>query len=120
MTDTVQQFEELFQQQAERDEAVITEVGENLKTIFTDDKQFEVVFDMYQQVYKLSNDIQELNLSNIFMNSYIDAFHKHLVGENKLITEEEFRQSSSDAYNDSIQTIINANKEAKETAQPNA
>ncbi len=120
MTDNSQQLEALFQKQTERDEAIIQEVGDNLKQIFPDEKQFEVVFDMYQQVYKLSNDVQELNLSNIFINSYVDALHKYLVGEGKLITEEEFRQSASDAYNESIQTIINANKDLEETSQPNA
>lgn len=117
MTDNSQQLDELFQKQFERDQAVIEEVGANLKQIFTDEKQFDVVFDMYQQLYKVSNDVQELNHANIHMNAYIDAFHKHLVGEDKLITEEDFRQASSDAYHESIQTIMNAHTEIQGSIQ---
>ena len=51
MTDNSQQLDELFQKQFERDQAVIEEVGANLKQIFTDENLFDVVFDMYQQLY---------------------------------------------------------------------
>lgn len=117
MTDNTQKLEEFFQQQYERDLQIMEEVGENLKQVFTDEKQYEVVFDMYQQLYKLSNDVQELNRANIFMNSYIDAFHQLFVGEGKNVSEEEFRQASSDSYHASLQTILKANEQSTEESE---
>lgn len=113
MTESNKQLDELFEQQAERDQQIINEVGENLKQVFTDPQQNEVIFDLYQQVYKLNNDVQELNHANIFLNSYVDAFHQLLVGEGKLLSEDEFREKASEAYHYSLQTIMNLSKEGQ-------
>ena len=51
MTDSNQKLEELFEKQYERDQEVIASVSESLQKVFIDEKQYEVVFDMYQQVY---------------------------------------------------------------------
>lgn len=115
MTDSNTQLDDLFKKQAERDEQIVNEVGENLRSIFTDEKQFEVVFDLYQQVYKLSNDVQELNHANIFLNSYVDSFHQLLVGEGKLLTEDDFREKASEAYHQSLQTIMDITKQTGST-----
>ena len=116
MSDNIQNIEELFQKQLERDQAIIQEAGENLKQIFTDSKQFEVVFDIYQQVYKLSGDVQELNHANIFLNAYIEGFNTFLVGEGKLISEEDFKHASTQAYESALKTITEAaNKMTGET-----
>ena len=117
MVDSNQQLEELFQKQHERDQEVILEVEQNLKKIFPDEKQFEVVFDLYQQVYRLSNDVQELNHANIFLNSYVDSFHQILVGDDKMIAEEEFRQKASDSYHASLQTVMDINKGEGENSE---
>lgn len=116
MAETQEQLEELFKQEHERDLSIIQQVGEDLKQIFTDEKQFEVVFDIYQKVYKNNNDIQELNHGNIFLNSYIDAFYEYLVGEGKLISEEDFRNAASSAYHKSLDTIIEVNKQMQQEA----
>lgn len=115
MAENQQQLEELFKQEHERDLSVIQEVGENLKKIFPDEKQFEVIFDIYQKTYKNNNDIQELNHGNIFLNSYIDAFYSYLVGEEKLISEDDFRKAASEAYQQSLNAIIEANKQLQAT-----
>lgn len=115
MAENQEQLEELFKQEHERDLAVIQEVGESLKEIFTDEKQFEVIFDIYQKTYKNNNDIQELNHGNIFLNSYIDSFYRHLVGEGNLISEDDFRKAASEAYQESLNTIIEATKQAQAT-----
>lgn len=114
MAENQEQLEELFKQEHERDLTIIQQVGEDLKKIFADEKQFEVIFDLYQKVYKNNNDIQELNHGNIFLNSYIDAFYKYLVGEGKLISEEDFRNVASQAYHESLETIIQLNKQMQQ------
>lgn len=114
MTDSNQKLEELFEKQYERDQEVIASVSESLKEIFTEEKQFEVVFDMYQQLYKLSGEVQELNHANIFLNSYIESFHILLVGPDKLLTEDAFKEHAAKAYKDSLQKILDITTQVQE------
>lgn len=106
--ETSEQLEELFKQQFERDQEIINETGERLKEVFPDEEQFKVVFDLYQHSFKLMNDVQELNHANIFLNSYVDAFHSILVGEGKLISEEEYREKATEAYTESLKAVNEA------------
>lgn len=115
MTESNVNLDQLFEQQAERDQQIIEEVGKNIRQVFTDEQQNEIIFDLYQQVYKLNNDVQELNHANIFLNSYVDAFHQLLVGEGKLLSEEDFRTKASEAYHQSLQTIMNLTQEGQST-----
>lgn len=111
MVDNNQQLEELFQRQYEKDKEIIDDVEQSLRQVFVEEKQFEVVFDLYKQVFKLSQDLQELNHANIFLNSYIDSFHQLLVGEGKLLDDDQFRELASDSYHASLQAIMNITKE---------
>ncbi len=114
MTDSNQKLEELFEKQYERDQEVIASVSDSLKEIFTEEKQFEVVFDMYQQLYKLSGEVQELNHANIFLNSYIESFHVLLVGPDKILSEEDFKDNASKAYKDALQKILDVTSKLQE------
>ena len=105
---TNEQLEDLFKKQYERDQEIIHETGEKLKQVFKDEEQFKVIFDLYQHSFKMLNDIQELNHANIFLNSYVDAFHQLLVGEGKLLTEEEYRESATKAYTESLKAVNEA------------
>lgn len=114
MTDSNQKLEELFEKQYERDQEVIASVSESLQKVFIDEKQYEVVFDMYQQVYKLSGEVQELNHANIFLNSYIESFYGLLVGPDKLLNENDFKEYAAKAYKDSLQKILDVTNKLQE------
>ena len=107
--ETNEQLQKFLEERQERDEQVIQSVHESLKPIFPDEKQHEVICDLFTQVYKLSADLEELNHNGIYTSSYIDAFYNLLVGENKMFKEEEYITQVKEAYQKSIDTLQKVN-----------
>lgn len=116
MTVDSQNFEALLKAQEERDKEILSEVQKNIAETFPDPAQSQVVFDLYQQLYKVTGDTQELNHGSIFLNSYIDAFHKLLVGEGKMFTDDEFKELSSEAYTQAINDVLQASQAMQQEA----
>ena len=114
---TVEQLETLLKQQKERDSEILEEVRGNIAQTFPDEKQASVVFDLYSQVYKLTGDTQELNHGSIFLNSYVESFHKLLVGDGKTFTDEEFKHYAEEAYKASMDAILKATEGLKGEAE---
>ena len=101
-------FEAAFEEQRRQNEETLFKIGEELKGIFSDEKQCEVVTELYRQVFKVSFDIEELNRQSIFLSSFIDGLQEHLVGENKLISEDVYIDSCQKAFQASIEEINKA------------
>lgn len=81
-----------------------------IKEAFSDEKQIDIVFALYQQVQQLSGDLEEINNHNLYLSSYLDAFYTLLVGEGLQISEQDFVQKAQEAYTQSIQQILEATK----------
>lgn len=116
MTDNinVENLDKLLDDQQKRNDEIIAHVVEDLKKSFPDEKQHQVIADIYKQVFKLSYNLEELNHQGIFLSSYIDAFYTHLVGEGKLITEDDYVNAAREAYRQSLETVTQAAKEMAE------
>lgn len=114
--ETTNKFAEAFEEQRKRNEETLSRIGEELKAIFPDERQCEVVTELYRQMFKVAYDIEELNRQSIFLSSFIDGLQEHLVGENKLISEDVYIDSCQKAFQASIEEINKAFTEmSKET-----
>ena len=114
--ETTNKFAEAFEEQRKRNEETLSRIGEELKAIFPDEKQCEVVTELYRQMFKVSYDIEELNRQSIFLSSFIDGLQEHLVGEGKTIPEEAYIDSCQKAFQASVDEINKAFAEmTKET-----
>lgn len=96
---------DIFEKRQKQQEQVLASVQQIIETSFPESSQNEIIFDMYAQLFKVSNELQELNHAHIFLSSYFESFHHHLVGEGKLITEEEFRGVAQQAYEGAIEQV---------------
>lgn len=109
-------FAEAFEEQRKHNEEILSRIGEELKSIFSDEKQCEVITELYRQMFKVSYDIEELNRQSIFLSSFIDGLQEHLVGEDKYIPEDVYIESCQKAFQASIDEINKAFAEiSKET-----
>lgn len=117
MTENNQQFQEVLEARRVQNDAIIAQVVEDLKDAFPDPKQHAVVSDIYTQVFNITGSMEELNHQGIFLSSYIDAFYEYLVGENKLITEEQFRTAAQAAYESSLEEVVKARQQITQTSE---
>ena len=104
-------MERLLQDRHEEQEKYINEVLNKLETIFPDQAQRIFIGDMFIQLYKLSVDMDDLNQNAIYQSSFIDALHKGVVGEDKVMSEEDFNKTALDSYNKSLEVIQEVEKQ---------
>ena len=103
--------QDLIAQRIEKNRQIVEESRVQLAKIFPDPEQSEAVFEIYRQLFQVSNDLEELNHNHLFLSSYLDSFYTHLVGEGKIIPEEAFVASAQEAYKTSMEEIIRATEE---------
>lgn len=117
MTQDNNKFVDAFEQQRQRNEETLTRIDEELKGIFPDEKQHEAVTELYKQVFKMSYDLEELNRQNILLASFLEGFQENLVGEGKILTEEEYMDASVKAFQNSMEAINKAFETVKAEAE---
>ena len=117
MTNENNDIRQLLQDQSDQNEAIIEQVVESLKTVFTEEAQHEVIAELYSKLFLATQQIEELNLQGIFLSSYIDAFYVHLVGEDKLISSEAYKETARQAYEDSIKAVAEASRELQKESE---
>lgn len=117
MTQETNKFVEAFKEQRERNEEILSNINTELKEIFTDEKQCEAITELYKQVFKISYDLEELNRQSILLASFLEGFQETLVGEGKVIPEEEYMQASIKAFQNSMEAINTAFEEMQKSEQ---
>ena len=111
MTDTQKSPQEFYQEHLEENQQLVDEVIESPKKDFPDEAQHEAISDIFTQVFTLTNQVEELSRHYMFISSYIDSFYTHLVGESKLISEDQFRETAQAAYKASVDAVTQAMNE---------
>lgn len=111
MSDLGTSPQEHYQKYLEENQKIVDEVVEKLKEDFPDLKQHAAISDIYAQTFKLTNQVEELSRHYMFLSSYIDALYTHLVGDGKLISEEDFREAAQSAYKASVDAVTEAIQE---------
>lgn len=108
---------DVFEQKRQENEKIVDEVSARFKTIFQDPEQCEVITELYKQIFAIGQESQEQSISMLYANSFIDAFQTHLVGEGKLISEEEYINNAKNSFEQSIQAVTDAYKDLAEKAE---
>ena len=111
MSNDLSSVAEVFENKTKQDEEIINNVSDRLKTGFPDPAQYEVLFEIYKQVFRISGDVQELNINSMFLSSFIESFQEHLVGEGKLIPEEVYLETAHKIFQTTLDEVTQAYKE---------
>lgn len=111
MTDTQKSPQEYYQEHLEENQQLVDEVVSTLKKDFPEEGQHAAIVDIFTQVFTLTNQVEELSRHYMFISSYIDSFYTHLVGDSKLISEDQFRDAAQAAYKASVDAVTQAMQE---------
>lgn len=116
MSENLNDIKAVFEKKRLENETIIKEVLTRFETIFPDKDQCEVISELYQQIFRITNDIEEINVQSMYISSFIDAFQAHLVGDGKLISEAQYIEEARKAFQESIDQVTKAYKEMAENS----